>query len=273
MADVNIDKTALSAAVAIGQKIGQPVTTEPIHFAIVPNDSRVESLAALQYPHGIRPDRRKANVKLQDAGSFIGYVQLYADDRTRVFADATKFNFLSILDYHGTGERQPEFLDHRASFQMALSDQWKTWFGKNDTAFSQSDFADFLEDNAADIRNPEAATMLEVASDLRAKIDVNFESKTVRKNGQNQLTYNETINASIGKGNLEVPERFTIGIPVFYGEDPISVQCRLRFRIAGGKLSFHYKMDRASEVQNEAFDKAVASIGHSLGISVLIGTI
>jgi len=269
----NLTASGLHAAVKLGQNIGDPVTTEKIHYAVIPQDSKIESLSHLQYPHGLPPERISASVKLADTDSFCNYVSLYADDRTRVFADPLTQTFLSVIDYHGTGERKPEFCSHKASYRMTLSEQWKIWYGKNNTPFTQSDFADFVEDATRDFLNPDAATMLEVARDLHAHTDVNFDSKIVPRNGQVLLNYTENINAKVGAGNMEVPERFTISIPVFFGEDRISVNVRLRFRVSQGKLSFVYKLDSPQDILCDAFNGVVAEISKTLNIQVLLGTL
>ncbi len=41
--------------------------------------------------------------------------------------------------------------------------------------------------------------------------------------------------------------------------------------IQGGKLTFHYKMYRQSEILQDAFQKAVKSIGESLQADILLG--
>jgi uncharacterized protein YfdQ (DUF2303 family) len=264
----------LQTAVELGQKIGQPVTTEKIHYAILPEDSNVYSLRELQYPHGLPPERIIANVSLADADSFCEYCLLYADDRMRVFADPLAQRFLSVLDYHGAGsDRKPEFCDHRASYKMTLSEQWKTWFGKNNVLFTQNDFADFVEDQTRDFLSPDAATMLEVARDLHAHTDVNFDSKIVPRNGQIALKYTETISSGVGTGNLEVPELFIISIPVFFGQDKIAIQIRLRFRVSQGKLSFQYKINSATDILNNAFNSSVLEVGDKLKTKVLLGTL
>ena len=275
MADVNIDKTALLEAVSLGQKLGSPQTHEKIHFALVPSGAELKSLAPFQYPQGVPPDRIVANVALRDALSFIRYYVAFQDDRSRIFAEPSGPSFLAVLDYHGAGAadlHKPEFLSHRASFQMVQDERWKIWTGKNEKQFSQVDFAEFIEDNTADILEPSAAHMLEVARDLKASSSGSFESKVTPKSGSIQMKYTENIDGKVGSGDVEIPEFFKLSIPVFYGEQPISISARLRYRISGGTLTFHYKLYRQSEILNDAFDKAVASISEALKTEILIGS-
>lgn len=277
MADANnpmqlLDSSAVRDVTALVRKTAQPITNEPVHSVIVPKDCDLRSLKDLQYPDGIRPSRIIGTVNLRDAISFCRYYSAFADDRSRVFAEPAQLSFLAVLDYHGAGERTPEFLSHRAAFQMVLDERWKVWAAKSEKQFSQSDFAEFIEDNNADILEPSGATMLEVARDLKASMGANFESKVTPKNGQIQMRYTEQIDGKVGTGGLEVPEFFKLSIPVFLGEDPITISARLRYRIQQGSLAFQYKLYRQTEILNAAFDKAAASISDTLKIDILRGS-
>ncbi len=75
-----------------------------------------------------------------------------------------------------------------------------------------------------------------------------------------QLKYSETIKGTYGSGNVEVPERFTISIPVYLGCENISVTARLRYRLNSGKLTFWYDLLRAEAIEREAFLKTRSSI-------------
>ena len=267
-----LDGAAIKAVAAIVKANATPVTTEAIHGLIVPKDCDLKSLKEFQYPDGIRPSRIIGTVNLRDAVSFCRYYSAFADDRSRIFAEPAYQSFLAILDYHGAGERTPEFLSHRAAFQMVLDERWKVWAGKSEKQFSQSDFAEFIEDNNADILEPSGATMLEVARDLKASMGANFESKVTPKNGQIQMRYTEQIDGKVGTGAMEVPEFFKLSIPVYYNEEPITISARLRYRIQGGSLTFHYKLYRQVEILNAAFDKAATSISDTLKVDILRGS-
>lgn len=266
--------SALKEAVDLTKKLAQPITSEAIHFVVVPNDCGVKSLAELQYPDGIRPSRIKQVVSLKDAGSFCDYFNSYADDRARVFANPDEFRFVGILDYHGTGARLPEFCSHRTVLQLKQDERWKLWLDSNQKHFTQEDFANFIEDNRRDVIDPAAATMLEVARNLQATTEVNFASSTNLQNGQARIRYEETVKAGVPTaGDMEVPQEFTIKVPVFYGENPVSITARLRFRISQGKLTFHYKLYRPVETMNDAFLVAVRDIAAKVERFVLLGSV
>ena len=256
------------------REAAQPQTAEPIHFVVAPMGMQVLSLEKLQFPHGMRPDRITAAPKLQDAVSFCSYVNTFKDDRTRLFADAVACSFTALIDYHGVGtERAVEFLSHRATLTLKKDERWNLWLGQNGKLIPQAEFAEFLEDNRADIVTPDAATMLEIAMDLQAKSDVNFASKIKTQNGQSTLVYDETITTTVSTGRIVMPEIFVIRIPVFFGEAPIEITARLRFRISEGKLKFQFNLYRPVEILAKAFDVARAGIAEATKLEVLLGTL
>lgn len=254
----------------------QPQTGEAVHYAIVPDGSKPVSLREFQFPEGFPPSRIIAAPKFQDAASFCSYVNTFKDDRTRILADAnaTALSFLALIDYHGVGaERKPEFVSHRASLVLKHSEEWKLWAGQDNKLIPQADFAEFLEDNRSDIVKPDSATMLEIAKELQAHSEVNFASKVNTINGAAVLKYDEQIKATVATGQIEMPETFTIRIPVFFGEAPIEISARLRFRITEGKLKFQYKLYRPTEVIGKAFDVARAEIATATTLEVLLGSL
>jgi uncharacterized protein YfdQ (DUF2303 family) len=300
------DKNAafLTEAVSLGQKLGKPITdATEIPFAIVPNDSRMVSLLNEKYPYGLpkrKPEHIKAAVGLTDADSFCKYIKLYQDSRTRVFADPKAMSFRAVLDYHCANDApkalpaaEPEtagatwvtseatytvagaeFLDHQATLILRTSEQWNLWMAKNEKEIQQAEFAEFIEDNFRDISTPSPATMLEVARDLTATVEMNFASKVTPKSGAVKFAYQEVVTAGVGQaGDMEIPDAFTILIPVFFGEKPVSIEARLRFRVNGGKLRFIYKLYRPAELLSDAFKLAASAIGENLGLDVLLGSI
>lgn len=269
---VIIDKTALDAAVELGKQLSfMPGIDERVHYAVLPQGLQIVSLLSYQYPHGLPPERIAAKPSFQDAASFCRYCLDFKDERLRVFADASSVRFHAILDYHLTDDRETkaEFCSHQAYYQMALSTQWSTWFNNHDKLIPQDAFAEFLEDNYRDIQNPSHADMLQVARELKATSEMNFESKIVPKSGAVQLKWQEDMKTT---GVMEVPDVFQIAIPVFFGQAPVTIDCRLRFRIVSGKLSFLYKMYRPAETKLEAFRTEAAAVSESLGVEVHLGT-
>jgi Uncharacterized conserved protein (DUF2303) len=215
---------------ALSREAGIPVQSEAVHYAVVPAGSQVVNLKEYQYPHGLPPERIVAHPKFDSAMSFCSYVNSFKDERTRIFGTQTAFSFTAMLDYHpaGAGEsRKPEFVSHRATFTMKTSEQWNIWMRFHDKLVPQVDFAEFLEDNRADIIQPDGATLVEIAEDLQAASEVNFASKVNRVNGGAVLSFTENKERDDSdSGNLQDlhPRVLRRGPDRYHGPAPLPHQ-------------------------------------------------
>ena len=92
--------------------------------------------------------------------------------------------------------------------------------------------------------------------------------------GQVRFKYTETTNAKVGNqagGSLQVPEQFTLSLPVFVGGSVLELKALLRFRTPEGKLSFWYTLIRPEAVIRQAFVDARDRIASELGITLING--
>lgn len=258
--------TDLGAAQSVQSKAGN------VPYVVIPNDHKVHSLGNEVFgDYAEFPHRKKGNVVLRDAASFVEYWKSFADE-SLAFADDTNARILAIFDYHFPGpERQARWKQHRATLQMTHSDEWKTWTGSSGKQMDQATFAEFIEDNAPDIDKPDPATMMEIARDFRAKNDVTFSRSERLSSGQVRINYQENLSAKMGAGEVDVPESFSIRLPVYLGEDKVDMTARLRFRIAGGKLTLWYDLLRFKDVQRKAFERVLRSVEEQIGQAVLLG--
>lgn len=261
------DKDVLLEAVKLGQKIGLPVNAEPVHYAVIPSDCKIESLERFQFTEA--PPRKLAAVSLFDADSFVRYWLLFHNEHSRIFASPAMLTFVGIVDYHHAGDGPARFRQHHATFTAVLSDQWKTWVAQNGKKMSQVEFATFIEDNTPDIVN--AALMKDVATDLQARDEAEFASATRLDNGQTEFLYQQAIKGTVGKGKSVVPETFKLTIPVFLNEPAREITARLRWRLSAGKLTFWYDLFRASEIIDGGFRALVTKIEAGTSAEILMG--
>jgi hypothetical protein len=110
-----------------------------------------------------------------------------------------------------------------------------------------------------------------MARTLQAKTDVDFSSAVRLNNGQVQLKYTEQIKGTYGNGNVDIPEEFTIAIPVYVGTPRVTIRARLRYRLVSGKLSIWYDLLRPSEVERNAFIGVLDTIKDGLKVNVING--
>ena len=227
-------------------------------YAVVPEGYTLKDLQ--DYKDG--PRRIEANVSLTTARAFIKYVTDFSTDYTALFANLSDRKFTAKLDYHDP-LNGPAWCKHTATYNCPIDSRWETWTKADGTALSQTQFAQFIEDNLVDIVEPSGTDMLSIAKQLQAKKNIDFKSGQNLANGDVQFTYNETTSGTAG--TMDIPEEFKIGIPVFEGGDPYEVVARLRYRIHDGNLKMWYDLLRPERMVEDAFKEIQESINTALG--------
>jgi uncharacterized protein YfdQ (DUF2303 family) len=216
-----------------------------------------------------------------DVAPFIAYVRDFKDQHSRIFY-TQEGSFAAVLDHHcsynvTTPEVQqitkpmPRHGDHIAILNLQRSPEWKLWAAQSEEVMQQGDFAEFLEDNANDILNPDPASMLEVATSLHATTGAVFRRAFNQANGQVQFQFDENIDAKVAGGTKEVPTTFQIGLRPFMGCHRYPIECRLRFRVNGGNLAFHFKALQMDWMTETALDAIVKRVADETGIAPGLG--
>lgn len=259
------------AALIAGQNLGDAKVINGHPYAIVPKGSDLRDLEYVLEA----PRRRQGNTSLRDPESFSRFVREEKTVETRVYGNLKEGRFRAVFNDHcGDKMERPVagWRDYTATYTCPQSTEWATWRSKSGSTMSQVQFAQFIEDNLPDIAQPPAAEMLEVSRTLEAKKKVNFAQGIRLSNGQNELTYEEQIEGTAGKGKFKIPEEFTIGIPVLEGGLRYAVQCRLRYRIAdGGQLTMWYEIIRAHKIMEDAITAVWKDIEESTGLKIFNG--
>lgn len=258
-----------------------------------------------------RPVCKRGVATLGDHVAFADYVNAHRTAGLVIFGEVTETAgyFTAILDGHIpadvrrqesnetapvviANEGAPGWGDHLAKLPLVATPEWARWIGKSGKQLAQSEFAEFLEENAADVIVPDtsvthvagfpvphgnlptSAQLMSVALTLQAKTDVQFSSKINRANGQVQVTYNETINAtSSAEGILGIPEYFAIAVAPFRGGSAQIVLARLRYRAERGAAKFEFQIIRPHKIVEHAWNLVRADIASAIGESVLLGKI
>jgi len=266
------EKTVESIAMlarASGAVIDVPGGTHP--FAVIPRDAQIVSLDKHVFnEHQAKPERIKETVTVLDAESFIGYYNDFADEHSLVMAYEPCSRISGYLDYH-QGNDAPRWCEHVVQLDLRHSVEWDAWTQGNNKQFTQMGFAEFLEQHAVEISQPTPAAIIDICRDLQGKSEVEFGSGARTQSGQIQLRYSETIRTTVGGGTVEVPEVFTIEIPVYLGGDTVPIQALLRYRIKECKLVLWYTLVRADEAKRAAFGAARKRIADELKVSILNG--
>ena len=257
---------SVHSAIDAGMNLSAIQEVDGVPIIVLPAGATTQDLSE----YLLTPVRKKASVKLRDLKSFTDYVNAEKTPDTRIYGSYTPPGFTAVINDHGA---DAGWRDYTVGYVCPLAAEWSTWKGKSGTLMNQEQFAQFIEDNLPDIAIPAAADMLEISRSLEAKKKVNFASGIRLSNGQNELTYEEEISGTANKGKLQVPEEFTIGIPVLEGGLKYAVPCRLRYRIAdAGKLTMWFEMIRPHKILEDAVKAVWTEIEQKTELSIFNGT-
>lgn len=271
-------KTLLDAGAAhalpITQHGGKPVVIVPTGY----------SVKELELP----PERITAGRTFSDVESFAAYVTRFQCPGTLLFAKITDTNceITAHLDYHDQtflagSERSRDWSSHRAHLVCVLTKEWATWMkhngpkGNNGEAFSQTAFAQFLEDNERVFIAPSGAELLELVTTLEGKNNVRFNTAVRLSNGKAKLDYEEDVElrGGIGTGQIEVPTELKCKIiPFENGPEPYEVRSRLRYRVANRQIVFWYETITPHLVLRDAAKAVLDAVREKVKVPLLIGS-
>jgi uncharacterized protein YfdQ (DUF2303 family) len=291
MTDIDQTERVLSVAPASGQHvhIGSDTLTQLTELAhastaIQIHGDTVHLLAPTGFKHidltelvaKTLPLRsRKAGMAtLGDLDSFLTYAADQAmHNQGYIYADLEGRKFTVVFNDYRDAEAAG-WRDFRAVYQAQFSREFAIWLGRAGKSMEQEEFAIFLEDNIADVVEPSGEVLLQIATTLQAKTEINFNSSRRLDNGQVQLTYAEVIDARAGvQGSIEIPREFAIGVRLFQNGDGFKLKARFKYRlIGGGKIKFWYELDRVENAIEQAFLEYVAKVKAESNYTVLIGT-
>jgi len=224
------------------------------------------------------PRKTKALATFSDPASFLAYVERHATEGTVAWCnfDPQTFalDFTAVIDENEKGKAG--WRAHKAKFVPEMSAEWKAWKGKDRQSFPQLQFAEWIQEHDDDIATaaglPTSLQMLEMATNFVMNEERALKSAIKLQSGGVRLTYVADPDAGTTE-QMNMFERFGLGIPVFHGGQAWSIGARLKYRNNGGKLSFSYELIRADRVHDGAAKELIASIKGGLGsVPLLMGS-
>lgn len=261
---------------AIGAAQPTEIHEDILYSVVVPDGARQETLDLERFQD--EPDRKRGTVTVADAPSFIAYFERHAKaeqdsdsgSQPFLYADLKHARVTAVFNDDTGGV--PGWRDHRVVLVLETTPEWRRWAEHDGALLPQAAFAELVEDGLADIVDPPAADMLELAQKFQARTKVTFQSGYRTASGQRQLEYVETTTASAGEsGKLTIPEQFTIGVAPWEGADAYKIQCRLRYRIENGNLRLGYALLRPHEILRAAFTDVVNELMEATGATAVRG--
>lgn len=218
------------------------------------------------------PRRKTGTTWVENAASFLAYWAKHSDDGSEIFAHVNSRTVTAVLDADWANAAR--WGQHRLTLKLAHSKPFTAWCGIDGSMLPQDQFAEFVEDNQADIADPDAATLLEIVQTMQGATKVEWVSGTVLASGARRLVYQETAQAAAGqRGELEIPQELRLQLPVFDGADVLDpMTARMRYRIRGGDLYLGIRLDRPEDVVRRAFADVLTEIGDGVAVPILQGT-
>lgn len=267
-------ETEAEAVAELAQQAKLITAQDGREFLIVPDGTKYHDISD---EYGLRkepPRYIKQAVDIQTSMSLIEYVKTFKGGNSLLAADIEKNTIVAQLDYHAPGAAA--HVAHKATLVLPYSEEWRLWTGISGKLMPQLEFARFIEENAADIRVPVAGELLESVRDLQANRKVNF-TKAVRTSSENEnFEWVDETTASSKKGSVEIPTKFELGIPVYFGEPDTELHAFLRWKLGApdeGGLTLGIKLHRHEHVRQAVFQQIVVNVSGATECPAIYGKI
>lgn len=283
--------SGIAEAIAAGMALGELHEMDPndtgrsIVGVLVPEGAKFEKLDL--EAHLDAPRRKKGNITLTTAQSFIDWVNRNKTPETVIYAKESATSFQAIFNGHEANQQAapggegaegqsfqdgaPGWGDFTARYDCPLSPEWQRWMAKSQHAadpkrgMSQAEFMAFLEDNLLDITNPDSAYLLQAARSFEVISSGGFKSAVRLENGDVKFNY---ADESQQVGSCQLPSVFQITIPVFKGGVHYTLDVNLRYRTSGGSLTLWYELVRPHKSLEHAFNSVLDQIAEGTDVPV-----
>lgn len=276
---------------------------------VLPEGFKVESLQPLVKAYESllpTPRRRRGTYVASDVPALIKWLEDNTGVDAPVFAAGgetlngewrvPKLSLIGIGNYSVSGAVQ--WHDFIGRYDFPVSNEWKVWAaghneGDDGKWFTQVEFAEFIESRIYDVSEqkaddevPDAVWRFMEASGKKAyatvselyrisrEFKVRSESETEvvldLSTGEQTLSYNEKHTGKGGR-DVKIPNMFFIRIPVFFGQPPVLIGVRLRYRQNSGSVSWSYSLFAPDMIVADEFAKACDAV-RKAGRTVYLGS-
>lgn len=248
------------SAIEFGKKQVIQTAVNDVPAFIIPADMKVVDLNNLVEQQLPNPRHLIERVELLTEESFIEYYNRYATENSTIFVNDKDSTLTAVFDYHESSG-QAKWKRHAAHYKCPKTKEWSAWMEFNNKKLEQEAFALFIEENIKEIIEPDGATMLQIASTLKASSSTDFRSAIRLDNGEVQFNYTEKIEGQAGvTAQLQIPEKIKLIVAPFMKGNAYEMEARFRYRIASGGLTMWYTLIRPHVFVDDAFNDVVSKI-------------
>lgn len=259
------------AIIDTAQQAAAPAELTPGKVYAIRTGDQVKTIDLTGDEYKTLPTRKSGTTTVRDAASFLALWGKHSDNASEIYADADRLTVTAVLNADASDSA--DWGDHRIRLELRETEAWRQWAAHDGKLLTQEQFAEHIEDHLPEILEPAAAQMLEIAQSIQGTAKAEFQSGTRLASGERQLKYVETVQAKAGqKGDLTIPEVFTVGLVPFEGAAGYKLTARLRYRITDNGLRLGYKLDRPQDTRATAFADIVEQIRGDVDHPILNGT-
>ena len=252
------------------------------------------------------PRSRTGTAAVEDLETFVKHVNRFKVANSALWCHLNDKNpsLWAFLDYHDSLEAPPSEVDkaiherprprfgrHRTVYPFPLSPEWLAWQAQNGVAMGQGDFAGFLEDRILDVVERTAeqlsprvsqmahvlgghfaspARLMELSRGLTVHQNEKVKNVVNISNGEVQIAY-EATNIDEQGAPLKIPNMFLIAVPVWRSGPLYILPARLRYRIIGGVMKWHFNLSYVQETFEAAIKDAAGTAATDTGLPLFYG--
>ena len=226
-------------------------------------------------PLEVRPGRVRGTQQVYTPTSYVDAVKRYETEDQITYVDQPNSQLVTVLnpsrgvDVDGRRVRVAgDYGDHRVALTLRHTPEYEAW-KTGQSLTDQTTFARRMQDGELEITDPAPATMLEIAETFHATSESKFKSGRRLQDGRRSFTFEEDTQASAGEnGDVIIPERFKLAMPIYVGGDTYAIECRLQWQY---RPQFHigYTFIRPEVVLDHAFASIVGQVTENIAGLVL----
>ncbi|VDC28254.1 DUF2303 family protein [Pseudogemmobacter humi] len=255
-----------------GARLADPILEGPDgrKYATLPKEF---TLRELEDDARLDPFPRQ-RVTVDDRASLSAYANRYSDSRSIIIADYDALTISARLDWHHHNQDSDQALrtgpnEHSATLKLRPSEEFMRWDAFVQKGFhDQETFARFLEENSCDVHLPDPATLIEISRDFEATVGQTYKSSTRLDNGDRKIFFESDSRAT---HDVIVPQKITLRIPFYNGEQPSDIEARFRWRAASGAVQFRLEWHRVEYHRRAHFTEIAYTASEETGLPVFIG--
>ena len=245
-------------------------TADNREFLVVPSGFTEKEVSDAYGLKLAKPKYIKQTVTIETADSLVDYVNRFKGADTVLFAEISSNRIVALIDYHSGELDEAAHVAHRAKLELPFSEEWQLWTKISGKLMAQLEFARFIEENGADVRAPDAAELLEAVRDLQAHRKVNF-TKAVRTSSDNENFEFQDETKATTRGGIELPTKFKLGLPVYFGDAEREVFAFLRWKLDEGALTLGIQLHRIEHWRQAVFKQIVMDVAAKTSCPAVFG--